>query len=273
MVNITDQLYDSRITPGNQRFSRGRTAELNPGRVLFVHVFYTGVRGTSGISRFLPGCGMMAPETRGRAMQGKGLLMTLLFRILTALAVAVGLAACATSGFKADVTRFHSEAVPTPDGQQVTIRPAAGKEQGPEFEQYAMMVGRTLGEIGFLPAEQRSPVLIAMLDWDRRQVPREGGDSDTRIGIGVGSFGGRTGVSLGTSFGLGDGDDDTDYIHEIFLTLDDAETGERLWEGRAVTRSDTSDTAIVVPYLAEALLRDFPGAGGKTVRVEIPIED
>lgn len=200
--------------------------------------------------------------------------MTTLFRIPAVLALAIGLVACASSGFRADVTRFHADRVPVPEGQLVTIRPAADKDDGLQFQEYAMILGRAFGEIGFRPAAGKTPDLVVRLDWDRRPLPREGGGSDTRIGIGVGSYGRRSGVSLGTSFGLGDSDGDgRDYSHELFVTLEDGETGDRLWEGRARTRSQTSNTGTVLPYLARALLKDFPGTGGQTERVEIPLED
>ena len=77
-----------------------------------------------------------------------------LFRRLTLLAslgLISALGACASPGFEAEVTRFHT--LPAPAGETLLIEPLDNLEAGIEFGAYANLIGERLGALGYIPAK------------------------------------------------------------------------------------------------------------------------
>lgn len=180
------------------------------------------------------------------------------------------LSACSGNELEADVTRFHLGPMLGMTGKRVTIEPARPELEGLEFSGHAARVGEELGRHGFTPAGAGEADILALLDYSVSPIEVER-DSPLRIGLGGGGFGRNVGGSAGLSFPVGGGSS-TVWVRRIDLVLTDAVSGVRLWEGRAVSEGKVQDLAFVLPLLTEALLSDFPGESGRTVRVEIDPE-
>ena len=183
-----------------------------------------------------------------------------------ALLILVGplLAACAT-GFRADVTRFH---VLTPAaGESVTIEPAEGIEMGPEFTSYANMVGDRLAAEGYRPAAGEAANIIATLAYAIRETGAAE-DKGPQVGVGMGQQSGNVGIGLGTSFSLGGGPKPV-FLYEVVVILTAADSGERLFEGRATSRGTEATLGAVMPELVTALFVDFPGVSGESRQVRL----
>ena len=57
------------------------------------------------------------------------------------------------------------------------------------------------------------------------------------------------------------------------MKIDRAETGERLFEGKAQAVSTSNRLQHLVPNLIEAMFTDFPGNSGETLRITIKPEE
>lgn len=195
-------------------------------------------------------------------------------RNLGFLCLALLVSACASS-FNADVTRFHQLGAVSADASRgaVLIKPRdAGRAQSLEFSRYADQVGAALAGQGFAPpVAGEDPAFVAEIDWE---VTSSSGmrDDDKGVSVGVGMGGGGhsgVGVGVSTGFTLGGGERVT-YIRRLTLVLTRRADDVRVFEGRAISRGDTADMLAVMPYLVEAMFKDFPGASGQTVRVSLP---
>lgn len=165
-------------------------------------------------------------------------------RRCAALLCLIGLAACASGRqFSADVTRFHGGETDWIEEAQVTFQPARPALAAEDFGRYAQVVGEELAKAGFLPAGDGPADIIARLDIEAIPV----------------SAGSRTEIAS--------------YNRRIALTLIDSATGRHLWEGRAVSLGAVADIDYVLPFLARALLANFPGPPGESEEVEIPLTD
>ena len=188
--------------------------------------------------------------------------------------IAVGaltLSACATY-LEANVTRFHQLPGPPAAGTLLTIEPADPEAAGLEFGRYADMVGTHLGAFGYSPADGAPPAVIARLNYGVTPQGQIVEDAGPRVGIGVGGFGGNVGGSVSTSVGLGENRGETVYARRVSLVLEDATSGERLYEGRAVSVGKSGDLARVMPYLLEALFENFPGTSGTSNEFKTKVE-
>lgn len=197
------------------------------------------------------------------------------------------LAACASSGFKADVARFQSQ-LPAPDGQTFAVvadDPALAG--GLEFALYADMVEAQMERLGYKQAEPEQASLLVRFDYGvdngRERVrttgtafrdpfwdPWYGGYYRSRFyhprsvwGYGFYDpwFGGPEVRSY------------TVYTSGIDLKIDRASTGERLFEGKAQAVSTSNRLQYLVPNLVEAMFVDFPGNSGETLRITIKPEE
>ena len=59
---------------------------------------------------------------------------------------------------------------------------------------------------------------------------------------------------------------------QLFVRIDNAATGQALWEGRALTavpvKAPANQPSLAAAKLAEALFKDFPGESGRTISVK-----
>ena len=191
-----------------------------------------------------------------------------------AIAAAALLASCAgTASQRADVTRFHL-------GQPVArssvfVTPANPADAASlEFRTYAAAVTEELRQAGFTPAPALAQAeIVGVLG--ARQTTREslydgGGVS---VGIGGGTFDHNSSIGGSVSFPVGQRRPNEIAASMIELQLKRRSDNSVIWEGRAITETRAGSQAAalgtVVPALADALLRDFPGPSGQTVRVKI----
>jgi len=195
-------------------------------------------------------------------------------RLLAAAFLATSLAACAAPRFEADVVRFHRNDVA--QAGTVSLRHADPKvTQSLEFQQYAAILGERLARHGFRPASGGQADFIGEVGYvtSTRAPLRDGSSSPISVGLGVGGIGSHVGVSVGTSFGLGQKKENNGTrIHTLSLRLMTPD-GKTVWEGRATTETDREeggDFASLFPKLADALLSSFPGPSGKTTQYVEP---
>ena len=205
-----------------------------------------------------------------------------------------GLAACATP-FKADVSRFQSQ-LPAPQGQTFAVvadDPALAG--GLEFAQYADLVEAQMARLGYVEGSPANANLLVRFDYgvdNGRERVRSTGFRDpfydpwygysyrpvyyrTRRGYRVGYV-----PTRAWGFGFHDpwfGDSGvrsyTVYTSGIDMKIDNQQTGERLFEGKAQAVSTSNRLQYLVPNLVEAMFTDFPGNSGETVRISIKPEE
>lgn len=210
-----------------------------------------------------------------------------------------GLAACATP-FRADVSRFQAQ-LPAPQGQSFAVvadDPALAG--GLEFALYADYVEAEMAQLGYAQAaspEQAS--LLVRLDYgvdDGRERLRSRPSSfhdpfyDPWFSYAPVIYRDRSGNSRVAylpqrAWGFGwqdpffgnrfDGgvDSYTIFTSGVAIKIDNAATGERLFEGEAEAVSTSNRLQYLVPNLIEAMFTDFPGNSGETMRISIAPED
>lgn len=187
--------------------------------------------------------------------------------VLMALAL---VAACTTPSQRGtEVTRFHlDQALPA---QAVTVEPANSEgENSLEFRQYAAVVARQLANLGFAQPGQEQSDMIAVVDVERGTREEVARRSPFSIGLGGGSFGRRSGVGIGTSFGIGGSRGGEVTVTELSVALKRRSDGQVVWEGTATraTEPGAESPIAIVETLAAALFQGFPGESGETITVE-----
>jgi hypothetical protein len=187
-----------------------------------------------------------------------------------AFAMALVLAGCSSS-FKSDVARFHQ--LPRPSGETFVIEAKDPQKQGSlEFAQYASGIAARLSALGYRQAERGAmPDLVVKLDYyvDDGQV-------ETRS-YGSGFYGGyyhRYDPWFWGYPGYYDRDIRSYVMYNRRLEMDierasGSDKGQRLFEGRVESRGRDNRLPEVMPYLIEALFKDFPGQSGITQRIII----
>ena len=183
-------------------------------------------------------------------------------------------ASCAGTGAqRADVTRFHlGQPVARSTVFVTSADPADASSL--EFRTYASAIAEELRQAGFTPAPSLAQAeLTAVVD--ARQMTRESLSygNGMSVGIGGGTFGRHTGVAGSVNFPVGQRRPNEVAVSQLGLQLKRRSDNSVLWEGRATTEaragSQSAALSTVVPALAAALLRDFPGPSGQTVRVKL----
>ncbi len=208
-----------------------------------------------------------------------------------------GLAACA-SPFRADVSRFESQ-LPVPNGQTFTVvADDPGMTGGIEFRNYAQLVADHMAALGYRPVNDpgQADLLVRFdygVDNGRERVRSTGfGYRDPFYSSWYGyqpviyrtPYGPRVAYVRGFSpwgwgwndsfFGGGrDVYSYTVYTSGIEMKIDDARSGQRLFEGKAQAASTSNRLQYLVPNLVEAMFTGFPGNSGETVRISVAPED
>ncbi len=198
------------------------------------------------------------------------------------LAAALALGGCATAVPPVEVTRFHTNAVAgwTP-GTRYAIATAPLDASGTgapgaampslEWNSYRSAVDQQLQRQGLVAAgsNERAPLLVR-ISFDRSEQLSEGRRSPVSVGVGgsTGSYG--SGVGLGLGINLGGGPRRMVDL-QLSVRIDDAASGQALWEGRALTavpvKAPANQPSLAAAKLAEALFKDFPGESGRTISV------
>ena len=204
-------------------------------------------------------------------------------RVALPVALALGLSACATNSFKADVSRF-AVPLPAPQGQTFAVVAEDPKLAGGlEFATYANAVAAELTQLGYArAASPESADMLVRFDY-RVDNGRERVRTSPGVGGGFGAFdpwgrwGGWGGRGYGAwGFGFNDpffGGPDvrsyTVYTSGVDVKIDRRADGQRLFEGKAEAVSRSNRLPRLVPNLVDALFTDFPGNSGETVRITI----
>ncbi len=199
--------------------------------------------------------------------------------------VSLMLGACATAVPPVEVTRFHTnqpaawqagsryvvDSVPLADPSQAVGASASSATSSIEWNSYRAAVERQLQLQGLTAAPDGSAAPLKIrIGFDRYERTPAGKRSPVSVGVGgsTGSYG--SGVGLGIGINLGGGPKPTQEL-SLFVRLDDANTGQALWEGRALTtvssKAPASQPSLAAAKLAEALFKDFPGVSGRTISV------
>lgn len=187
-------------------------------------------------------------------------------RAMAALA-AVVLSGCATnSGI--DVTRFHLNQPIAADSIEL-VPPPGVDPNGLEFRNHAAVVANDLAVHGFRPPERPGVSgYIGVLRAEQSSQFRQGNSSRATVGIG--------GATGGSNFRMGGnvqvpvgGRDNVVQVNALSLQMRRRSESTTVWEGRAVEQAPANATlTAAVPRLSRAMLKDFPGPSGQTVRVQ-----
>ena len=192
---------------------------------------------------------------------------------LLAVAVTLGLAACASGPSAVEVTRFHDPAVLTAATRgTVSVTAAPGLTDSLALAPYRTAVAEELRQLGYTVTDSGPSRYRAEIRVDRFQQDSVGRRSPVSVGVGGSTGGYGSGVGLGVGINLGGGGGPR-VGTELAVTLREASTNASVWEGRAEVdygaRSDFADARTNAGVLADALFREFPGNNGETVRVNI----
>jgi len=201
--------------------------------------------------------------------------------IVVATLTALALSACVSPRYvTSDVTRFHTLPA-SPSGQTFAITALdKEQEQSLEYKQYADMLNAKLTSLGLKQASggpSKADFAVTL------KYNVEGPTPDVRsrtsgasIGYGFGGPHWRWGGSY-DPFYENYSNTQQVYVRRVELNIYKGAsygtpTAERVFEGRALSEGLNGQIVPVMPYILDALFKDFPGASGstKTVRVEVP---
>lgn len=193
--------------------------------------------------------------------------------LLSAAALALG--GCATAVPPVEVTRFHKAIPGWAPGTRYAIQTAPLDDPAAmpsiEWNSYRAAVEQQLQRQGLVAAgaNETAPLRVRV-GFDRSQQLDGPRRSPVSVGVGgsTGSYG--SGVGLGIGFNLGGGPKRMADL-QLSVRIDDAATGQALWEGRALTavpvKAPAAQPSLAAAKLAEALFKDFPGESGRTISV------
>jgi len=186
------------------------------------------------------------------------------------------LSAC-TPTVRSEVVVFHENGLPR--GQTIRVEPVdTDKIRSLEFRNYAGLIREQLSRIGYVPVEATDTdvELIAELDYSV-----EPGPVDVRIDrrsprVHYHFYYGRYYDPF--YFGLNNAwaphiYTTPTYLRKLTMNIIDADTGDRIFEGRVQSEGDHSELPEVMPYLVTALFANFPGESGVTKVVTIERDD
>lgn len=199
--------------------------------------------------------------------------------LLTVAALALG--GCATVVPPVEVTRFHTNApAGWAPGTRYSIDPlpladpaamVGASTASLEWSSYRTAVERQLQLQGLVAVDDgaRAPLRVR-IGFDRSEQVSQGKRSPVSVGVGgsTGSYGSGVGVGLGINLGGG-----SRRMQDLQLSvrIDDATSGQAMWEGRALTavpeKAPAAQPSLAAAKLAEALFKDFPGESGRTISV------
>ncbi|MBL0769511.1 DUF4136 domain-containing protein [Sphingopyxis sp. DHUNG17] len=197
------------------------------------------------------------------------------------LAASLALGGCATAVPPVEVTRFHDNAptgwapgtryVVDPAPLGAALAPEADTPPSLEWTSYRAAVEQQLQLQGLVAAGAgASAPLKVRIGFDRAEPAPQGRRSPVSVGVGgsTGSYG--SGVGVGVGINLGGGPRKMLDL-QLSVRIDDAASGQALWEGRALTavpvKAPAAQPSLAAAKLAEALFKDFPGESGRTISV------
>ena len=202
-------------------------------------------------------------------------------KLATAFAAPFALAACATMPVPSDVevTRFVAEGAQL-GGTTLFVENAPQGIGEPSNDTLALApykaaVAQELARLGYTEQGRNGAARVAQVSRERFVRGEGGRRSPVSVGVGgsTGTYGSGVGVGVGINLGSLGGGGGQRITTQMGVMLRDAATNAVVWEGRAEfdasERSPSSDPQASAAILADALFRDFPGASGETILVEV----
>lgn len=220
--------------------------------------------------------------------------MRMMVRLLCAALLSIGVTGC--TQIRSEVTRFHT--LPAKGaGETFVILPYTSQEGSLEFQQYASLVERQMVLRGYRVATKSAPFDYAIfidyaMDGGRTttsNVPiwgQTGGGTSYSSGSVMGNYGTRSysGTYTGTTYtaptyGVTGHVPVTNTTFTRVLTVNIVDgkqsTKDNLvtrYEGRVRSAGSTANLPQVMPFMIEALFRDFPGVSGQTTTVDLAVK-
>jgi len=201
------------------------------------------------------------------------------FALAATLAMLV-LGACARD-VETRVTRFHEGHLPA--GGTFVVQPESPDLAGPEFNRYADLVAQEMTRYDYSrtkdPAAADLHVAIGYsVSEGRTKIESRPGYAYPHYRFHVGAFHrpfhyGFYQPHYYDGFLGPDIRSETVYTRRLSMKVRNNETGETLFEGRALSEGPTAEVAQVMPYLVESMFRNFPGESGTTKVVKIETRD
>lgn len=197
-------------------------------------------------------------------------------RLALALVASLGIAGCALPPTgPVQVTRFVSQPAVERFGSGTIFVETAPGETGDEaaLGTYKAAVARQLTALGYRETAREGAGQVAQVRVSRSVTETVSSRSPVSVGVGgsTGSYG--SGVGVGLGFILGGNKPKEVVSTRLEVRINDALTGNSLWEGRAIfdvaSKSLLADSAQNASVMAEALFKDFPGNDGETVEVPV----
>lgn len=208
-------------------------------------------------------------------------------RLFAAAIAIAALAGCVSPKYvTSDVTRFHT--LPSaPSGQSFVIA-TVDPEQGQSlaYRQYADMVTGKLVSMGLKPfggPTEGADYVVTLRYAVRGPTPDVESRSDSNLTFGLGYGGwGRHGGWGGYGAWGGPYDNYTDtrqmFVREVELNMYRGNTYNspqkvRVFEGHALSAGQNGQLEPVMPYILDALFKDFPGRSGETQTVSVQVPE
>ena len=204
-------------------------------------------------------------------------------QVLAATLAVVALAGCVSPRYViSDVTRFHS--LPSSASGQTFVIATLDAEQGQSlaYRQFADTVTAKLTGMGLKPFSgptQGADYVVTLRYSVRGPTPDIESRGGPSFGFGYG-FGHRHSGFAGAYDSGWDHYTDTKQLFVRRVELDlykgatyNSDKKERMFEGRALSTGVNGQLEPVIPYILDALFKDFPGRSGEAVRVSVQVPD
>lgn len=197
-------------------------------------------------------------------------------RFALALVASLGMAGCALPPTgPVQVTRFVSQPAIERLGSGTIFVETAPGENGDEdaLRTYKAAIARQLVALGYRETSRDQAGQVAQVRVSRTVIDAAASRGPVSVGVGgsTGTYG--SGVGLGIGLNLGGGKAREQVSTRLEVRINDALTGQSLWEGRALFDVASSallaDSAQNASVMAEALFKEFPGNNGETVEVPV----
>ena len=211
----------------------------------------------------------------------------MLKRLFVAVMVVGALAGCATKKYvTSDVTRFHTLAASLSDQTFAIVAVNPDQEQSLAFHQFADVINGRLSAMGMrqytgTDGPNNADYVVTLEYGISGPSPdvRTRGYGGPRVSMAYGYWGHRWGYGFAYDPFWDDGnyvDTRQMFVRRVELYVYRGATynsnhKERVFEGRAVSTGLNGQIEPVMPYMLDAIFKDFPGTSGRTMTVSVQV--